>query len=74
MTGDPIHTATPPFISDQFIAERAYLIETAYQIAGVSELSAQSEKPGGLDSGKALETMENIESNRFEYQLSTVIR
>ena len=33
-----------------------------------------SQKPEGLDSGKALSTMEDIESDRFETQLNTVIR
>lgn len=36
------------------------------QISGLSELSVQSQKPSGLNSGKALETMYNIESDRFQ--------
>lgn len=37
-----------------------------YEISGLSELSATSQKPAGLDSGKALETFYNIESDRFQ--------
>ncbi|MDR1249010.1 MAG: hypothetical protein LBK63_06880 [Treponema sp.] len=74
MTGTPVITAAPSFINEQYTQERQALIEQAYQIAGVSELSAQSEKPAGLDSGKALETMENVEAARFNTQMNEVIR
>lgn len=40
------------------------LVQQAYQIAGVSELSAQAKKPFGLDSGKALRTYNDIETQR----------
>lgn len=42
-----------------------YLYEKAFQIIGLSTMSAQSEKPAGLDSGKALRTFHDIESERF---------
>lgn len=41
------------------------LYERSFEIAGVSMLSAQSRKPGGLDSGKALREFNDIESERF---------
>lgn len=41
------------------------LYERSYEIAGVSMLSAQSQKPAGLDSGKALREYNDIESERF---------
>ena len=41
------------------------LYERAYEISGVSQLSAQSLKPGGLDSGKAIREYNDIESERF---------
>ena len=41
------------------------LYSRAYEIAGVSQLSAQSVKPGGLDSGKALRTFNDLETERF---------
>lgn len=42
------------------------LYNRAYEIVGVSQLSAQSQKPSGLDSGKALRTYSDIESERFQ--------
>jgi hypothetical protein len=41
------------------------LYSRAYEIIGISQLSAQSQKPGGLDSGKALRTFNDLESERF---------
>ncbi len=41
------------------------LYSRAYEIVGVSSLSAQAKKPGGLDSGKALREFNDIESERF---------
>ena len=41
------------------------LYNRAYEVAGVSQLSARSEKPTGLDSGKALREFNDIESERF---------
>lgn len=52
-------------IHPEVFAERERLIQRAYQIPGVSELSATGMKPAGLDSGKALRTYEDIQSIRF---------
>ncbi len=41
------------------------LYERAYEIIGISMLSARSEKPGGIESGKALREFNDIESERF---------
>lgn len=41
------------------------LYQKAYEIVGVSQLSAQSSKPAGLDSGKALREFADIETTRF---------
>jgi len=43
------------------------LIQKAYEIPGISQLSAASLKPAGLDSGVALRTMQNVESDRFKW-------
>ena len=66
--GQPV-VMTPPAINPQFIEMLNMYINQAFQMAGISQLSAQSQKPTGLDSGAALETMENIESDRFNVQL-----
>lgn len=41
------------------------LYTRAYEIAGISQLAAQSKKPSGLDSGKAIREFNDIESERF---------
>ena len=41
------------------------LYNRAYEIAGISQLSAQSKKPGGLTSGIAITEYNDIESERF---------
>lgn len=74
MSGSPVTVATPSFIDSQYIELINNLKETAYEMVGISQLSAQSKKPTGLDSGVALQTMENVESERFEEQLNQVIR
>jgi hypothetical protein len=42
-----------------------WLIENAYQISGISSLSAQGNKPAGLNSGEAQREYMNIQSDRF---------
>lgn len=44
--------------------ERLY--NRAYEIIGLSQMSAQSQKPSGLNSGKALRTFADIETERFQ--------
>lgn len=74
VTSSPVTVATPQFISEQYMNVVKELIEQAYNMVGISQLSSQSQKPTGLDSGVALSTMENIESDRFETQLNQVIK
>ena len=42
-----------------------FLLQQAYEMAGVSQLSASAKKPEGLDSGKAIRTFHDIETERF---------
>ena len=74
MTGSPVTVATPAFIDSQYMQLVEELKQSAYELVGISQLSAMSTKPTGLNSGVALSTMENIESDRFETQLNQVIR
>lgn len=74
MSGSPVTVATPNFIDSQYIELINNLKETAYEMVGISQLSAQSKKPSGLNSGIALQTVEDVESERFEEQLNQVIR
>jgi hypothetical protein len=41
------------------------LYQRAYEISGISQLAAQSLKPSGLDSGKALREFNDLETERF---------
>lgn len=74
MTSSPVTVSTPSFIDPQYMSLIDDLVNRAYELTGISMLSAQSQKPAGLNSGIALSTMENIESDRFETQLNQVIR
>lgn len=74
MTSSPVTVSTPAFIDPQYMQLLAQLKNDAYEAVGISQLSATSQKPTGLDSGRALQTMEDIESDRFETQLNSVIR
>lgn len=74
MTSSPVTVSTPSFIDPQYMQLIDELVNRAYELTGVSMLSAQSKKPSGLNSGIALATMEDVESDRFETQLNQVIR
>ena len=65
MTTSPVTVSTPAFIDPQYMQLLAQLKQDAYEAVGISQLSATSQKPMGLDSGKALQTMENIESGAY---------
>lgn len=73
MTSSPVTVATPAFIDGQYLSTVETLIQKAYEMVGISQLSAMSTKPTGLNSGIALDTMENVEGDRFETQLNQVI-
>ena len=60
----------PQYLSSSFIPQEYFnhlqtLKNQAYEQEGVSQLSAASKKPAGLDSGKALREYNDIESDRF---------
>lgn len=66
-TGTPPQYVTPPMIQQDIYPYVDALIAKGYQQEGVSQLSASSMKPMGLDSGKALRTYNNIEEDRQLY-------
>lgn len=70
----PVEVATPEFISSQYISLLDNLVEKAYNMVGISQLSAQGKKPAGLDSGVALATQADIESDRFQVLLDQYIQ
>jgi len=73
-TGAPIVIATPPFIDPSYIELLNLLEQKAYNLVGVSQLSAQAKKPSGLNSGTALQTMEDVESERHQTMLDAYVR
>lgn len=74
MGGSPVTSVTPAFIDSQYLDLLDNLVQKAYEMVGISMLSAQSKKPVGIESGIGLATLENVESDRFESQLNQVIR
>lgn len=75
MQGTPPVTAeSNDIISAQFIQMLDKLKEDAYELVGISELSAMSKKPTGISSGVALETLENAEAGRHEVIINNIVR
>lgn len=64
-TGTAPTYITPPVMQAEVYAHLQTLKNAAYEQAGVSQLSANAQKPSGLDSGKALREYNDIESDRF---------
>ena len=56
----------PPIVQPEIYAHLNTLITRGFEQVGVSMLSAASQKPAGLDSGKALREYNDIESDRFQ--------
>jgi len=74
-SGNPVDVVSPAFINGQYQQLLEYYIQKAYEMTGVSPLSASSINPLGSNaSGAALQSMENIESNRFETQMNQAVR
>jgi len=64
-TGIPPELRTWATHNPQKAEQLEALYNKAYELTGVSQLSANSQKPAGLDSGKALREYNDIESERF---------
>lgn len=63
--GDKPSFDTPPAASADIYAFVQWIIDYCYKQEGLSQLSANSEKPPGLNAAVALRTMRDIESQRF---------
>ena len=57
--------STPQVVPAEYYAQLERLKAMAYDQAGISQLSATSQKPAGLNSGAALREYEDVESDRF---------
>lgn len=54
-----------PCIPQEVYAQLQRLIDYAYQQSGISALAAQAQKPAGLNSGEAIRSYDDIQSDRF---------
>jgi hypothetical protein len=61
----PPTAVTPPSMHGQVFDHVWRLRDAAYEVVGISQMSAASVKPAGLESGRALRTMQDVESQRF---------
>ena len=64
-----VNFVTPSPMSQEWIQLLEMYMKKAYALEGISEMSAQSKKPADVESGKAMQTLEDIESDRFNVQL-----
>lgn len=65
-TGTPPQLQTPEAMNPQIVRDLIpMLVQWIYNVMGVSEMSANSLKPRGLDSGAAIDSYNDIQSKRF---------
>lgn len=65
--GNPPIYMTPPAMPAEYYQHFETLYRRAFEITGISQLSAQGQKPSGMTAGIALRTMQDIESDRFKW-------
>jgi hypothetical protein len=66
--GQPPVWSTAAGMPPEVYQERDKEIQYAYQMTGISQLSASSQKPAGLDSGAALREYQDQNTERFSIQ------
>lgn len=64
--GAPPMFTTAPAMPPEAYQHANTLYNRAFEIVGISALSATAQKPAGLDSGRALREYQDIESERFQ--------
>lgn len=64
-SGQKPEFSTPVAMNKEAYDYLEYLYQKGFQDTGISQLSANSKKPAGLDSGVALREYQDIESDRF---------
>lgn len=72
-SSSPVTVVTPSFISDQYDAIRSRDIELAYNLVGKSQIAASGKKEAGIDSGIAIATLADLQSERFQILLNNFI-
>ena len=63
--GTPPIAMTWPATSENYVQYKEWVIDSAYQFLGISELSSQAVKPPGVDSGVAIRELLDTESDRW---------
>jgi hypothetical protein len=58
---------TPPALNPQYFTHFNQIKERGFEIARLSQMSATSQKPAGLDSGEAQRVYHDIENEGFQY-------
>ena len=72
-SGNPVNVLTPSFISEQYEAIRDKDIQRAYELVGKSQTSASGRKEVGIESGVAIATLADLQSERFQVLLGNFI-
>lgn len=65
-TGTEPKYIVPPVVPVEYYSQLQNLKTSAYEQAGISQLSSSSQKPAGLNSGKALREFNDLETDRFQ--------
>ena len=74
MNSLPIQQVNPAPFDPMWQSMLDYYVKQAFESIGLSQLSATGKKPAGVESGVALSTLEDVESDRFETQLNAFIK
>lgn len=64
-TGKEPRVVSPSVVHPEVFAHLDRLYQRAYEIAGISQMSAQSQKPQGMESGRAMLVFNDTETERF---------
>lgn len=70
----PVQVSTPSPISPFYREMLEFYQRQAYEMEGISMLSAQQKKPSGINSGVGLDTLQDVESERHNQFLQSFIR
>lgn len=70
----PVTVSTPRPIDPGYVNLLDYFLDKMLSMSGISKMSAQAQKPKGDTSGHALDTLEDVESERWNLVLNNVIQ
>lgn len=75
ISGPPVIVAAPPAIDPSYLPMLQFWIQQGMERTGISQLSAEAKNPlGNSPSGVALQTVEDVESDRHNPALQAYIR